>query len=1606
MEVFVGRIPATLDGAAIERFIYALVQKECRLTTTSVSASATGVTAKDINKGFYFKRIDTKYENDFGIITFADVKVAQWFISRAQTTDFVWKYNLKVDEARQVPTKAFIQAIEENATEQQPSASRQQHERTFQLDLVRVGYWSAKDRFSYTQSLSDDYMRLSIDEQGVIKIIHGQGSLSFLPRDVRAYKQIQAEPLHSFLFDLHHNPLLRGELAPPTRSPHHFSFPSRVVMIDFRAHRLSKLLIDLFVDTKKDEVDPRQIQVVQDNNGPRISAFFQRSAELDIELAFLREILLRNELVGISVLRDLGERIDKLVRRGQSKLAVLILKNLVPRLEARKERGKSEEQTRKIALRLWQEASDEAVGNGVNGLLTFFEPSLSNDDGLLSQFLHIDVTPTRILLSGPHYHMSNRVIRSYRDHWHHFARVTFTNESREGATTINPNYGFDESEHYILDRVLTFLKEGINIAGRHWDLLAWSSSSMSTHTVWFVTPFTDKHGRKIDADFIRKSLGDFKDVIRKPALYGARLSQAFSATASTVHIPQELMYELPDIYTHTDHGKQNHTDGVGQISPALMADVWESYVSTHGEHRKRKLLKASAPSAIQIRLGGSKGMLAVNPRLQGKMVCIRRSMFKFSSEHQSLEVANSSTRCLPAKLNRPLINALDCREVPAQAFLDIQKEAISQIGRARSKFNETARLCSAFSFGTGCNLRILFEKIHRAGLGASTVHADSFFLVLAKAVTAAALGDMKRKARIPVKGVTLLGIADEFAYLKEGEIFVQVETVESYQVNRRILTGRKLIGRSPTIDPSDITMVECRKPPPGHPLLQLRNVIVFNTCKKKQPLPRRLGGGDLDGDLYTVYEEERIFPHSHQPDAVFHDKVEPLRLLQDCNAHDLADFFADFMLNDFIGLVSHLHLRIADASEYGSEDPRCKTLAKLHSQATDFRKTGVAVKRNQLPRMREPIIPDFLAQSEKRDGKLVYQSSRVLGQMYREVSWGETDTPSLDKNTDAETGLERVPYDEWDAQEDEEADSELGSDYEPHEHSVGSSVRATMGAGTAPAFSTTAPSDNGTSSHPAPSNSLASRISGVALPRPSSEHSVDATPWQFKDRTFPQLLERIGWTNEYFLKSAEDDAAVTAEGFRYVGVFLWFIRRLRSLSRQIAQYHPDHAKLMRGLGGSGTPIDGMYLISEVYLLTGRLPWAGVAKRTRTERDNDLLDNMQSNCTVLRKNLCRVSEAGAFGSRDNNSHGQEAEGAAGEHTDTSELSQPSSTVVTREGQSSESEGRRGASSSSRLSDGNGSEFTPHESDSMDEETPLENSSRSPTPRPQQEGNASETVMNTIQPGPNRAEGAAGLKRKASQEGNDADRRSRSLTPTTLSVDTFRSHGQSVIPVATVEGASTPRANQSTLSSSQQDSTASLLTSMVKADISEQIFDKTGAGAELDDMISFDDTDDGNTTEADHESEAEEGELTVESAQKTVDSLWRACHFFCSPLRPRYSNLYGYNTFMITLTLHLLSTLETLKHLQRDQVGGVGRRYFQGSSRKGKAPVRTEQDPYHDPLEQFEEEEEEYEFGEGEMMENDDREVDDGYSLTEETMRALNLGQILLDDMAPSVLGFDG
>ncbi|KAJ1033486.1 hypothetical protein NDA13_001477 [Ustilago tritici] len=1382
MELFVHNIPNSLNNKAIEGFIYAVLQKENHFNSPYQPSSGSSTASISINKGFFFRRFE-RHRNQ-GLITFAREHVARWFLYYAESQTFMRRYNIRLRKGRDSPSKAFIKAISENVTDQQPSASAERHSeaQAFVFGLAHTRYWSALHRFNWTRSFSGNH-RLTIDG-GVIIVALPEYSMSFLPRDVRSYGtafidpkslnngktagrasgrdgQVEAHTTKNatgqveaiFLFELKQNPQFASVSS--NSSDHGYKPPSRLIGLSFAAdahglkaaYQLDGVLDSLLASYQR--INMRQIQMAQDSNSGFIESFFNRSKKLDIELAFVRESLLRNELVRISALnKEINHRLEDMIHQGNQQLALRALKKFVAKLELRQEHGKDEEQGNKKTVRLFEESRAETESNTSRDLFADLDSFLATVDDVYSPMLHIDVTPTRVLLHGPHYHVSNRVIRSYPNHWHQFARVTFTNEDRDLATSIRPNYGFDDSERYIQSRVLNVLLHGLNVAGRHWDLLAWSSSSMSTHTVWFVTPFVDNNGQRIDANVIRSRLGDFSDVIRSPALYGARLSQAFSATARAISVPASHIHFKPDKVSEQG---MPYTDGVSQISPELMAEVWTSFLAAHGEGRKRKLLKAAAPSAIQMRLGGSKGVLA------------------------------------------------------------------------------------------------------------------------------------------------------------------------SGKVTRRILVGRNLIGRSPTVDPADVAMVTCVKPPPGHPLLQLRNVIVFDTCSRDQPLPRRLGGGDCDGDLYTIYEDDRHFTKAQQSAMAFHPKIAPAELSRDCGSYELALFFTQFMLNDFIGLVSSTHLRIADISELGSHDSRCKTLARLHSQATDFKKTGYAVDRSQMPRHREPIIPDFLAQGEKREGKLVYSSSRALGYLYRAVSWQQTDTPSLDRSTDPVTGLVTVGAADCFDENDEQA-SEFGSamssileegiDSQPVR---ASSLRATLGTGVRPLTEGT----------------------GEARPGASGEtETATASPWAFKDVTFPQLLEKIRWSNNNFLEQyvhqEDKDASVVEEGHRYISVFQHFTRELRQVSRMIASYHPDVDRPWDGLNGAEAPLGGTLLVSEVHLLTGRLPWSKVNKK-RDESNNTLLDNMRALCTMLRKDISSISERNAFGGTASSVDTHSLSNGNAEDQGQIIVDGGSEVKMKEDGEASAPGSQTPRFRATRVS-GNGSIQAPYELLSDDDDAM---------------SISSDSTIDVV-----------------------------AVRPANATIQIYPDgSGTNAGPAQAAADAVLPGVNNSNgaLSSIHNDS-----------------------------AVADDDED-------------EEGKITVRSAQKIVDSLWKACHFFCSPLRPRYSNLYGYNTFMLTLAMHLLSMLHTLKHLYRNPsprsvyqrrransvASSAATQDTTGSStandlRTGESGRIDRVAMQLDVQGNFD-----YLYGSDEYEYDDDEvegRLDRNYSLTADAMSALDLGTVLLDSGA--------
>jgi RNA-dependent RNA polymerase len=212
---------------------------------------------------------------------------------------------------------------------------------------------------------------------------------------------------------------------------------------------------------------------------------------------------------------------------------------------------------------------------------------------------HVTFTPTRMLMEGPYATQSNRIIRQFSGYEEFFIRVDFRDEDR-----LQYRWSREvDGASFVRERVGTILKEGFTIAGRHFEFLAYSSSALREHAVWFMSPFDHhdpKYGR-VDSMKIRDQIGDFKgtELMKQPSKYAARLAQAFTATEASVSIKRSEWEEIEDIKPpNFEDGKPNpylFTDGVGSISKSLGDKIWAELCSNRRDHGE----KSVQPSAVR-----------------------------------------------------------------------------------------------------------------------------------------------------------------------------------------------------------------------------------------------------------------------------------------------------------------------------------------------------------------------------------------------------------------------------------------------------------------------------------------------------------------------------------------------------------------------------------------------------------------------------------------------------------------------------------------------------------------------------------------------------------------------------------------------------------------------------------------------------------------------------------------------------------------------------------------------------------------------------------------------------------------------------------------------
>ncbi|KZT06877.1 RdRP-domain-containing protein [Laetiporus sulphureus 93-53] len=696
-------------------------------------------------------------------------------------------------------------------------------------------------------------------------------------------------------------------------------------------------------------------------------------ADLDWKVAFQVEALSRSYLIDMKELLSLRPRIEQMVEARGTAMTSTFLRDFGSELKATLWYGDGSE----IPVDAVEQFFSRSWRRYLQSPIAPIQP-ISTDN---FECLRVIVTPTTSYLEGPFPERSNRVMRRYVANQDSFLRVSFVDETRL-------THRFDrevDGRTFINRTVKHLLVHGMTVAGRHFDFLAYSQSALKEHSVWFVKEFVHIDGTTVNATTIRKSLGSFRDLafdpqlIYCPARYAARMSQAFTTTDSSIAIEPEEVMPLDDVMDSED--RYCFTDGVGTLSAELAREIWMELRLKRRRARRTK----TYPRLFQIRFMGSKGMLSVDYTLKGRSICLRPSMIKFDSPNSmEVEIARAFDKPGPYYLNRPLIMLLEGLGVPYEVFLALQEDAVRRAQGAVKSLELSARLLEAYGLGASYRLTSTMLHLHRLSIG--PLKKDIFWQQMMDFAVNHVLRELKHHARIPVpQGWTVVGVADVHGYLEEGQIFVCIDSQD--QNEPFYLEGPVLISRSPTIHPGDVQIVHAiGRPPPGSPFQKesLPNSVVFS-IKGARPLPSCLGGGDLDGDVYNVTTMPDLHPRRTYA-AASYDPAKRKTVDHESTIEDVADFVAEYINSDTLGIIAINWLIIADQSSQGILDPDCLRLAQLHSDAVDYPKSGNPVPLDRIPQLKFRAKPDWNApETLVRESPRYYESNRAIGRLFREI---------------------------------------------------------------------------------------------------------------------------------------------------------------------------------------------------------------------------------------------------------------------------------------------------------------------------------------------------------------------------------------------------------------------------------------------------------------------------------------------------------------------------------------------------------------------------------------------------------------------------------------------
>ena len=450
------------------------------------------------------------------------------------------------------------------------------------------------------------------------------------------------------------------------------------------------------------------------------------------------------------------------------------------------------------------------------------------------------VSPYFIKIKKENLHPSSRFLRLYYKN-NNFIKIEFQDErnsqlfSHFGSNLMKTdNVGFSKLYTKVFN-------EGFNLCGKKYLFFFSPTNCMKSNCIWLL----EENEYKNKLSFYYKSLGIYSALSDESISFSkaiSRVGQNFTSTFAFYHKNKNIHFSCEIIDDYKSPNGEIYNDGCGMISVDLMKDICN------------ELNKKAFSSAVQIRYKGAKGILVINPKLEGKKIILTKSMIKYNvNNSENLEICRFA-KYSTGFLNLQIIILLIINGVNKNKILRFAKKEMYNyrnykiINTNINKKGSEKLLVECKEINKIINLiqhqdnNLIKEKEYLSKIARSTYIYNR-------------LSSISKKYRFHLKNSCFaFGVFDFFGILKENEIFIQIHKEKR---NKKIIAGDVLLTKNPCLSLYDIQKVKAI----NNDIIKeyysefYENVVIFPS-KGEIPLTSKISGSDLDGDIYWVCWEQ------------------------------------------------------------------------------------------------------------------------------------------------------------------------------------------------------------------------------------------------------------------------------------------------------------------------------------------------------------------------------------------------------------------------------------------------------------------------------------------------------------------------------------------------------------------------------------------------------------------------------------------------------------------------------------------------------------------------------------------------------------------------------